>query len=322
MCRTRRRGQRVRLFTFYRNNHFSNRELNRRHSLNSRKYRRRDVLRRHLKTKHGITTLTASPAGQRIGPANRKASRRGGAVAPQAHRKHSVMLNGGDPVIQKAQLNQFRPTRRAAIRATEMLASIIQKEAESLTVLPDEDDVDYAELAPLPIGVPIFAPSYTPSVPTKATSLFPTKHVGQRSTRELPRHAMVENRDTPLSIPFPANSTTYEVSPRDCSFTAVELSHGTPYSSFNVYLKEHRRRCSSLYLVSPVTSPTSHYFGPQGSSHFIQDRIPSSPHPALCINPSVLQDSEHDYRTLFNHDFTLRLADLQNGSRSSVCEAF
>jgi hypothetical protein len=247
-------------------------------------------------------------------------------VAPQAptsRRMHAVTLGDVDLAPRKAQLNQLRPTRRAAVRATEMLASIIQKEAESLTTLSDEDDADDTETAPLPIGMSIFTPSYTPSVPTRVVSSFSTKHTTQSTPREPPRCTTVESRDAPLSITFAANSATYEVSPRDCSFAALEPSHGTSHSSFSVYLKEHRRRCSSLYLVSPVTSPTSHFFGPQGSSHFTRDRFPSSPHhPTLCINPSVLQDPEHDFRPLLNNDFTLSLADLQNGSRSSVCEAF
>ena len=285
-----------------------------------RKYRRKDVLRRHLKTKHGIT-MSISSVTLRAGPIRRRQSCKNRTAVTQALASPDTppaILDQDDPgTTQKAQLHQFRPTRRAAVRATEILASIIQE--EDLTILADDDDdeVGGVEAEPLPTGMPIFPPSYSPFVLSLAPSSLSVIRASQSTPRGSLRNAPADNLHTPspISVAGPCE----EISPRDSSFVAIGPSQGTSHSSFGAYLKEHRRRCSSLYLVSPVTSPASPYFGPQGSSHFMSDRIL---HPPLCIDPSVLQHPDRDDRTLFNNDFRLNMLNLGSGSRSSMCEAF
>jgi len=178
--------------------------------------------------------------------------------APASPGVHSAIQDQDDSAIRKTQLDQLRPSRRSALRATERLASLIRKEADPLTVIDDDDDdTGDTQTDAAPTGVPIFDPSYalTPSPPTKN-----------------------EAQDVLRDVP-----------PRDRSFAYAEL-----HSSLNG-LKAYRRRRSSLYLMSPASPDI--LAGIQDSTQFMRDRAPSSNPPPLCIDPSILQRPERDYST-------------------------
>lgn len=121
-----------------------------------RKFKRKDVLRKHLRTKHNYDLPSTQPHGVRtrappLAPPPRRTSLRLAGRTSITHplrkaalrRRKSSFREGSVEVRRRSpsysSLIMERPTRRAAVLATKALSSIIEEEAHALVTMSEED---------------------------------------------------------------------------------------------------------------------------------------------------------------------------------------
>lgn len=198
-----------------------------------------------------------------------------------------------------------RPTRRAAVRATQALNSIIQMEAKTLVTMSDDDDDDrddddeYEDMESLPIpNTALFSPSYTPSVPmsSPARSLSPSS---SSHTSLTPADVLAGLRSTAAS-PSPSllvNMLPCGISPLNTSFTDLQ------YPQETLQTLEGAQQPANV----PPPSPPA----PRFPSFATPDHFPSyDPTGAGSINPWFVQSADGQYCPTVVNDFDLVLAEL------------